>query len=50
MRRVLLIGALVVSFVALTAVMPSSSTAWFGRWGTSAMEATQGTQAMEAVA
>ena len=33
MRRVLLISALVVSLVALTAVMPSSSTAFFGRWG-----------------
>lgn len=31
MRRALLISALVVSIVALTAVMPTSSMAWFGR-------------------
>ncbi len=33
MRRSLLINALVVSIVALTAVMPNSSMAWFGGYG-----------------
>jgi hypothetical protein len=33
MRRALLISALVFSLVAVTAVMPSSSTAFFGRGG-----------------
>jgi hypothetical protein len=33
MRKVLLISAIVVSLVTLTAVMPSDSMARFGRWG-----------------
>ncbi len=33
MKKALMIGALVLSVVALTAVMPSSSMAWFGGHG-----------------